>query len=55
MAKEAITGIESGSTKRVKVVNGDAPSTRADSMISTGREEIYPYNRNIASGSPNPV
>ena len=34
MANEAMTGTESGSTSRVNVVSGEAPSTCADSMIS---------------------
>jgi hypothetical protein len=42
MAKEAMAGTESGRTNRVNVVRGEAPSTRADSMISSGREEIAP-------------
>jgi hypothetical protein len=40
MAKEAMAGTERGRTNRVNVVRCEAPSTRADSMISSGREEI---------------
>ena len=55
MAKEAITGMESGKIRLVKVVIGEAPSTWADSMISPGSVAIYPKKRKIANGSPNPV
>ena len=55
MANEAITGTDKGSTRRVNVVKGEAPSTYADSITSPGSEDMYPNNKNIARGRPNPV
>ena len=40
MENEAIAGIDSGSTRRVNIIQGVAPSAWADSRIDFGMPEI---------------
>ena len=53
MASEAIAGSPSGRISRTKILSSEAPSIRADSMMSLGIPTKKLRSRKIANGSPN--
>ena len=55
MASDAIAGRPSGRISRTKIVSSEAPSMRADSMMSFGIPTKKLRSRKIANGRPNAV
>ena len=53
IASDAIAGSPSGRIRRTKILSSEAPSMRADSMMSFGIPTKKFRSRKIANGSPN--